>query len=337
MINQSVLIVSNSIGGGGAENSMRELHVNLRKKLPCTLLALNNDEFSSGAQDGIVVLNRKWGGGIFSTVITFFMLNLEISRIKPAALIVNCELAELLIAFSPLGKIKIFCVEHTTNPWNGRRMLGFVVRRALSLKNCVWVTVSSNETKIWQVRGPIQHVPNPVREITLSNQNRPPRAVYVGRLNLGKRPDWAVCAAAEARIGLSVFGDGPLLNELIGLGISLSSDVKFHGYLENCWDYVSEDDVLLMPSAFEGDGIVVVQAILAGMRILLADNLDLRRFDLPDECYVKNEQEMASKLAELDFTNREMYRAGRHLIQRLQKERSVESISNRWIKLLTDH
>jgi glycosyltransferase involved in cell wall biosynthesis len=158
--------------------------------------------------------------------------------------------------------------------------------------------------------------------------------VFLGRLIQSKRPDWAIQASFEAGIALQIFGDGPLMGDLKKNQRELGSRVKFHGYAESCWDQISKDDVLLMPTAFEGDGIVVVQGILAGMRILLADNKDLRRFNLPDICYCKNADEMAQKLIDMKSCGIDQYRASPKVRDELLLERNLESVSARWIKYL---
>lgn len=331
---ESLLIISNSVGGGGAENAMFALYRELHHEIPTQLIALNTDQTSSKQEEGIIVLNRKWGGGFLSTFSTFLSLNRVIYKSRATWIIVNCELAELLIALSPPFRAKIVCVEHTSNPWIGRKGIGFAVRKILGFRNANWVTVSRNSSSVWQSRRLAKHIPNPVQVPMLGKFQRNAGAVFIGRLVNGKRPEWAVLASSKAKIELNVFGNGPLLEELVDLQRSLNSSANFHGYVENCWESISSDDVLLMPSAFEGDGIVVVQAILAGMRILLSDNADLRRFDLPDECYVGSAEEMAEKLVQLDFLDEAKFRAGKVQTEKLMLERNIENVSAEWLRYL---
>jgi hypothetical protein len=79
-----------------------------------------------------------------------------------------------------------------------------------------------------------------------------------------------------------------------------------------------------------------VQAVLSGMRVLLADNKDLRRFQLPEECYVADADEMARKLSAIDFKNQKMYRPQKTLRDRVRVERSIERISEIWLKLILE-
>jgi glycosyltransferase involved in cell wall biosynthesis len=330
----SLLIISNSVSGGGAENAMRNLLSALVGKIPAHLVALNSDNSDSKTQDPIFFLDRKWGAGLLRTFETLLALKKVLKDINPSVLIVNCELPELLIAFSGSWRRKIICVEHTSNPWMGRRALGALVRHILLIKKVKWVTVSKGEQKIWCGGESATYIPNPVAVPILGNPPREANAIFLGRLNQSKRPNWAMQACYEAGIGLQIFGDGPLMDELKRIQQQSKSSVQFHGYAENCWEKISKDDVLLMPSAFEGDGIVVVQAILAGMRILLADNKDLRRFNLPDVCYCQNAEEMAHKLRDMESLDKDQYRASTKARKELLLERNIDSVSAKWIKFL---
>lgn len=333
-IGDSVVIISNSVGGGGAENAMREVFFSFSGKFPCYLVALNRDKTAINTEGDIIVLERKWGGGLSNTFSTLISLEKTLKNINPGTLIVNCELAELLIAFSRYTQCRIICVEHTTNPWAGRRLLGFIVRKILSFKKADWVTVSSNTTIVWKSEKLAKHIPNPVPVPQLGNPRREMNSIYIGRLNQGKRPEWALSASNKAKVTLQVFGEGPLLNDLMAMQLRLNYSTTFHGYVEDCWKSISKEDVLLMPSAFEGDGIVVVQAILAGIRILLADNLDLRRFQLPEECYCSSEEEMTTKLIEVKYSDLGNFRASDEIRNQLMKLRSPQSVSEEWIRYL---
>ncbi len=333
-LNQSLLIISNSVGGGGAENAMRNLLNGLIGKLPARLVALNSDNSNLKTQDEIIILNRKWGAGLLSTTATLFSLRKVLKEVNPSVLIVNCELPELLAAFSGSWHRKIICVEHTSNPWAGRKYLGVIVRRILLIKGVQWVTVSRDEKEIWHGGKGAYHIPNPVDVPNLGNPRREVNTIFLGRLTQSKRPDWAIQASIKAGVELQIFGDGPLMDELKKNQGELGSRVKFHGYTESCWDQISTDDVLLMPTAFEGDGIVVVQGILAGMRILLADNKDMRRFNLPNICYCKNAEEMAQKLIDMKSVDIDQYRATPKARDELLLERNLESVSAKWIQFL---
>ena len=332
--NGTLAIITNSLSGGGAENAMRLLHISLPTKLNSHLIALNGKTRIDQEVSRSTVLKREWGTGIFRTISTFFSFQKLIWDLNPNTLIVNCELPELFVAFTPFRKKRIICVEHTSKPWLKRRILGYIVRNILKLRKTDWVTVSKNDLNVWCAKNRALHIPNPVLAPILGNPVRDLSALLIGRLTDGKRPDWAIAATGKSGISLNVFGDGHLLNSLKQLAVAKACEVKFHGYVDNCWSLVSNRDILLMPSAFEGDGIVVVEAILAGLPILAADNSDLRRFGLPEDCYCSNEEEMTEKLIRFKSESLASFSPAPNLISAYRQERGLDSVVSTWVNLI---
>jgi len=331
---KSLTIVTNSLTGGGAENAMLLLHSTLALDFDCHLVALNGDGSDIQNVSGVNVLNREWGSGILGTISAYLSFQRLLWQLGPKTLIVNCELPELFVAMSPLRNKRIICVEHTSKPWLNRRRLGAIVRTILKLRKCEWVTVSSNNSNVWHASLPAAYIPNPVSIPKLGNPQRDSNALIAGRLISGKRPDWAVSAAAQSQLTLNVFGDGPLLNSMKQLAIDKNCKVKFHGYITDFWRLVSCNDILLMPSAFEGDGVVVVEAILAGVQLLVADNPDLRRFELPEECYCSSAEQMTEKLIKFKECNDGSFYPPKALRERIRIEREIESVRSNWIEYI---
>ena len=56
------------------------------------------------------------------------------------------------------------------------------------------------------------------------------------------------------------FGVGPMREELEALGMELGISLKFHGWVDRWYDQVPEDGVVLLPSAVEGFGNVLIEA-----------------------------------------------------------------------------
>jgi glycosyltransferase involved in cell wall biosynthesis len=100
----------------------------------------------------------------------------------------------------------------------------------------------------------------------------------IGRLDRQKGWD-VLCAAAPLvrervpRARLVVVGDGPERRELAELG--RRTGVSFAGYREHAASLIGGFDVLVVPSRYEGFGLVVVEAMLAGVPVVAsaADSL----------------------------------------------------------------
>ena len=192
-----VAIVTNSLSGGGAEISMMRLFKSLLdSKFDVALCAINvGDEDDKSKTEGMYVVGRDWGAGALITVKNLLRFRRFLRTHKFNTLIVNCELPELYVSLvSPLS-CKIIAVEHTSRPWNGRRLLGFVVRLLLMFKGTQWVTVSSNQREVWPNRQEALYIPNPHVPALNRKLEKSSDLVFVGRLNRGKRPELAAQAA----------------------------------------------------------------------------------------------------------------------------------------------
>jgi glycosyltransferase involved in cell wall biosynthesis len=335
-----ILFVVNSLSGGGAENSVfavtREL---IKKGFPVYLCALNRNDLndSSDPLKGIFLLEREWKSGLVATVSNLIKFKRLLLELNPKILIANCELPELYVALaSPMLSRKVV-VEHTSKPWHGRKLLGAFVRILLRLRGATWITVSSESGRIWLGCDSPMRIPNPI--VVKRNINRMHSSksdvVFVGRLRPEKRPQWAIDASIGNDLNIDLFGDGFLRDNLEKAYETSTDQVRFHGYVANPWDSVSEDSIVVVPSEFEGDGMVVVEAVLRNHPVLLADNADLRKFHLPDSNYFQSESQLLEKLCLWKESNKLLFHASGDVIHSLTKERNIEVISDKWIELLT--
>lgn len=102
--------------------------------------------------------------------------------------------------------------------------------------------------------------------------------LFVGRLEKEKRVDRAIDALRIARaaghsVGLTIVGDGSLRIELERLvhQYSLGAYVDFVGWRDDIIPYAETADIVLVPSEYEGYGMVIVEALNAGIPVLATD------------------------------------------------------------------
>jgi glycosyltransferase involved in cell wall biosynthesis len=331
----SVTIVSNALTGGGAEISMYALHkAFLSQGLHCNLIALNESE-GSLLDRNIVCLNRSWKSGLFSTIKNFLQFRKVLKHFESDFLILNCELPELFGSLASF-KGKIICVEHTTKPWIGKRGLGRIVRTLLRLKKCAWVSVIKDQDEVW-FGGPVtRHIPNPFVLSDSRNKEKVSNAIlsYVGGLKINKRPEWVIKAGIELGLSVNIFGDGLLRKQLEDKYRNYSNLVKFYGFYSNPWGLISRNSLLIVPSQYEGDGMVVMEAILSGIPLVLADNEDMRRFNLDNKHYF-NSYERLVAIIENNIKNEfKDLRVSRKISNVLMHERSLKNVTDRWINAL---
>ena len=330
-------MVVNSISGGGAENSAMKVFEELRsREVDIELMALNQIEQGQALGDErITVLNRSWRDGLLPTVQNFLEFNRQVYRIKPKIIIAHCELPELYVAMVPMLNLHMIVVEHTTNPWNGRKTLGKIVRTLLKCRKVFWVTVTAGNKGIWLGSEQPTHIVNPVDvNSEHSTFKIDEEYVYIGRLRKEKRPEWAIKAAIENSTPIGVFGEGVLADELHQEYSRDRGLVKFYGYVENPWPMLKRETLVIMPSEYEGDGLVAVEAIINGFAIVLSDNPDLRRLGLPAKHYFRTVEELSHKIAQTKQKGTSMLLPPDSTVKEYISARKLDNVALEWLHLL---
>lgn len=300
---QRIMIVTNSLTGGGAERSMNLVSNELMKRgWHVALIPINLSESDLITPTcEVFPLNREWRGSIFNTLAAIIKFNKVVRSWKPDVVILNCDLPEFFGAFL-LHKQAIVVVEHINFPWLNRVQFGKVVRKILSARGAVWVAVSSH-LGIWP-SGELPHavLQNPLTpsiesihlEATTSHLRR---LVYIGRLSgFQKQPEQMLKMAELADIDVEMIGDGLMREALQKEATAKKLSVKFSGQIKDPWSHVHSGDLLVVPSAYEGDGLVVIEGMKRGVPMLLSDIPDFRRFDFPDRNYCKNVGDFATRI-----------------------------------------
>ncbi|MBU6321325.1 MAG: glycosyltransferase [Patescibacteria group bacterium] len=102
--------------------------------------------------------------------------------------------------------------------------------------------------------------------------------LFVGRLEEEKRPAFALAALAAARaggadVGLVYVGDGSLRASLEeeARRRGLASVVEFAGRQADVGPYYAMADAVLVTSAYEGYGLVIAEALAAGVPVIATD------------------------------------------------------------------
>jgi glycosyltransferase involved in cell wall biosynthesis len=335
---KTILIITNSTHGGGAENAMLLLHnYFLKIGLDSNLVAINDmDGYQEMVVEKTFLIHRKWSDGLIQTLKGVRKFNKINKDINPSVIIANCELPELYVALIRTNALTIYAVEHTTRPWNGRRAFGFMVRLILWLKSAKWITVNQDQKVVWPCHQDSKWIPNPVAE---KSENKAVESgmphgttVFVGRLREEKSPRLLLEACKKLSIPLTLYGDGNLAEELKSR-YGDSGLIRFMGYKHNLWSEISSHSLIVVPSEYEGDGLVVVEALQNGNSILLRDNVDLRRFSLDESNYFGDFQELVKKLESFrDDPN--IYKVHAAVRDRVLKPRSLESVAKQWVSLI---
>jgi glycosyltransferase involved in cell wall biosynthesis len=336
------MFVTNSPSGGGAERAtnilVNALHEN---KVKVSLTTINHSE-----PDLVIPIcetfqiNRTWQGGPISVLTAYLRFKGIVKSWKPSHLVLECDLPEFFGSFIK-GNFRKIVVLQSSKPWITRLKFGELIRRRLKSQNVLWVAVS-NHFSVWNFNSePDVIISNPLILSNLDDmiqkqfENSINRIIYIGRLSEEKQPEWVLDIAWKCKLPVVVIGDGNLRNQLELKSSNFGIKVDFKGFVSEPWKLLSHGDLLVVPSRYEGDGLVIVEAIARRIPILLNDIPDLRRFDLPDHHYC---------LTVLDFVTRIHENGGdiakfvvsEKMTQGILLDRDPAEIAKKWVLLLSD-
>ncbi len=334
---KQVVFVTNSILGGGAESSAVSVFEELLSQgYNIKLIAINSSEEQLVEKsESVFLLNRVWKSGVVETIKIFFQFSRMMNELNPEIVVAHCELPELFCSLMPKSRTQVYVVEHTSNPWAGRKLLGRFARRILRLRKARWVTVIKGQNLIWCGGVEPVFISNPVTmNKNFSSTKISEKIVFIGRLREEKRPEWAIRAALNSSLPIGVIGDGDDKQKLINRYSKYSEFVSFYGFIDNPWSRLSPDTLVVMPSRYEGDGLVAVEALVNGFPIVLALNEDLKRFELPTGNYFLDENELTKILKRVAREGVNSLRTPKDIIEKLRNERSIKVISAKWVKVL---
>ncbi len=103
---------------------------------------------------------------------------------------------------------------------------------------------------------------------------------FVGRLSYQKNPIFLIevfneCKKINKNLQLMIIGEGELKPKVIEYvnQLNLSKDVIFLGNVVNVFDYYNAMDCFLLPSLYEGMGIVNIEAQVSGLPTIVSDQV----------------------------------------------------------------
>ena len=336
------LFVTNSLSGGGAERAIN-IAVNeiAKKNISVGLLVINDGPRDLYAPKvPTFEVNRRWQSGFISLFFTFLKSYYLVLRIRPKVLVLNCDLPEFIGAFL-FGPWKIVVVEHVPKPWSDRLTLGRIIRKILRFRGASWVVVSDHLSP-W-LNGDLEktHIPNAIFENQdetlklISSGDDVKRLIFIGRLTkLQKQPHWMLDISENSNIPVVFYGDGLFKEDLISNSQARNLNASFNGFVSNPWNEISSGDLLIVPSAWEGDGLVVVEALSRGVPILLNSIDDLIRFGLPEKHYCSSPEDFRLRILEYK-KNLTALVADTDIANKIISGRNPEVVATKWINFLT--
>ena len=129
-----------------------------------------------------------------------------------------------------------------------------------------------------------------------------------------------------------MIGSGELeesLKEYSTLNKVQSSFIKFS---QNPWGNYKTGDLLIVPSLYEGDGLIVLEAISQNIPILISDIPEFRRFSFPEINYAKELSDYLYKIKSIRKLDSMIIDPA--LVESIVSDRNPKYISNQWNQLI---
>lgn len=161
---------------------------------------------------------------------------------------------------------------------------------------------------------------------------RKPFALFIGRLDASKRPEWILQTAGNLpELDFLISGKGLMEDELRK---QAPSNVKFLGKLprEDLLDCYAAASVLLMPSAIETEGLVAQEAMACGTPVFISDLDVLREVVGKAGIVCRSFEEMAEKLAQFMDQKRKQKELHALALQEIKK-RDISLSIEKLVKL----
>ena len=340
---QRILVITNCLTGGGAERSMNLLVNELHSRgIVVALMPINKGDQDLVKPDcPVFPLNRTWNGNLLDFSRAYLRFLTILKSWKPTVVILNCDLPELFGALSLKLIPRIIVVEHTNHPFASRILLGKMIRKILRRMKAEFVAVSPH-LDIWQVSTKPQRILlNAImmepKQVSISNQSQHLRlrnVVYVGRLaTIQKRPQIMLEIAKKIQNKVIIIGAGEAKEDIEQRVRSESLDVEMLGYMNNPWEHLEQNDLFIVPSLFEGDGMVVIEALERDLPVLLSDIPDFRRFNLPSSNYCVDAAEFVKRIKEYEYRINEL-KVPLSIRGKILSSRNPKAVGDSWVSYL---
>jgi hypothetical protein len=103
--------------------------------------------------------------------------------------------------------------------------------------------------------------------------------------------------------------------------------------LPNVWNEIRDRDLLIVPSGWDGDGLVLVEAIVQRIPCIVSSIAEFHRFGLEATCYFDDVLDAAKQIL-YNLNDIRVFIPNQDLSTKVRNERDLTAIVNRWKSLL---
>jgi len=337
---KNVMFVTNSLTGGGAERSINLVCNELvLRNWNVALVPVNKSEPDAiQVRSQIYPLNRAQGNAPLGTIRAIVMLNFVARKFKPSVVVLNCDAPEFLGLFL-MKRVELVIVQHSSQPWSTRRRLGIIVRKLLSFRTQYFFAVSEH-LSIWpDSKNPFRVIQNPLSPNLPKKMffgERPlSRIVFIGRMSKEKCPEIPVEVGLLIGLPVVMVGGGELQEKLSDRYKNYQLQIDWTGQLRDPWEIINPGDVLIVPSSFEGDGLVVLEGLQRGIPMLVSDIPDFRRFNFPEINYCSSIEDFHSRLFKYSNDLKSLI-VPSEVATKILARRDIKVLGNEWENVLVE-
>ena len=284
-----ILNIISSSGGGGAEVLVHELHERyMRRKFDAHAIYSIGETYSLSHNETVLGINPR---NPLNIILIRKILKLHAGN-ENGNVIAHVHLTwpffYASLASLGLNNIRLIYTEHNTTNKRRNIPLLWVLERLLYSRYERIICISDGVKKSlenWvgpKIAQRLVNIPNGSRVYSvierLTLEGRTPRLISVGSLSSRKNFATAIIAIAQLRDEVesyTIIGEGserPRLERLIE-DLKLGDKVKLLGWSDDIEAHLHAADIQLIPSLWEGFGLVAVEGMSTGLPVV-ASNVD---------------------------------------------------------------
>ena len=366
MYNKKVGIVISSLNYGGAEKSSLILAEELNKKYQCAdLISLTNNtknlenkniNFISFNQSRVLfsifklyklIKIKKYDSiitGLSHLNLIFLLLNLFLNKNNKISLILHFHNVPNVNLFNFKERIINFFIFNYIKIINYKYISIIAVSNAI--KEQIIKKYKIDKNKILVIYPAINF--NKIDKQKSANfpfdKNNEKIILTVGRLSKQKNHKLLIKSFAEVRklinCRLIIIGNGKLKKKLLKLtnDLNLNNYINFIDKVDNPYPFFYNSDVFVLPSLWEGFGIVLIEALYCEMKIVSTDCPGapkelLSIFEMTSLSKNNNCKDLTSKIIEMINKNKEKYDSKKDFIT---NKFSLKNYIDSYLKLINN-
>ena len=346
-------LITASLKSGGAERVISEL-ANLwaeqGHEIHLVVLSTHQDFYKTS--DKIIVhrigfKNINKIQRLFSEITSFFKLRKLLKKEKPDSVLVFQTKYNILTILAALfTKIPVF-VSDRNNP---KLKCPFFIKfmRKICYPFAAGAVAQTNEARDFLINKikckNVETIPNPIKEIALSQTGKEKIILNVGRLVWEKGQKYLINAFAKINVPdwkLVILGEGPLMNDLKKQveTLNLQDRVFFNGATQNVDLWLSKASIFAFSSVPEGFPNALAEAMCAGLPCVSFDCSTGPKDLITDEkngflVPLGNEDLFADRLQKL-ASNSDLRESLGSEAKKIYKNLSKDTIAEKYLDFIT--